>query len=167
MDNMIEPAGLRVLSSLIDLFNNKDKISKVIGEIENKIGEANAAIAVVGKISDIDKNSLAAAEDRAEAAQMLSAAKGKAAGIERKAKESAEARLQASNAAVAEVVAREQEVGGREMRVTAREGELQKTMDSAGRKMRRAEKLKEEADVLMAEAARQLAAFREVASTIS
>ncbi len=159
-----EPAGLRVLSSLIDLVTDKNEVAKVIKAINEARDEANEAIKVVGTIKQIDALSRDASEDRATATVELTKAKVKAKGIVSKGEADAAALIEGNQVIVNVANARGQELNRREIAVSAREKELQKTMDSAGRKLKTAEKLKDQADALTIEAERQLEIFRSATS---
>jgi hypothetical protein len=151
---------------LIDLVTDKDRVAKAIKEINDARDEANAALAAVGTIKQIEKDGLAAAQDRTQAAESVTEARTQAAGIMKRAKAQSEKSLNACNAAAAHVKEREEAADRKERNVAAREKELQKAMDSAGRKLKTAEKLKGEADALTSEAERQLAIFKNAASRV-
>ena len=78
MNYIDNPAGLRVLTSLVDLINNSKEVEKVLDEINKARDEANKKIAVVGKIKDI-------VELRGKAAAALEEAEGALAKAKREA----------------------------------------------------------------------------------
>ncbi|GAF92360.1 unnamed protein product, partial [marine sediment metagenome] len=85
MDLITNPAGLRVLDSLIQLITNKKEIEKVIAEIDAAREKANVRIAAVGKIDDIDKLNAEAAGELRLAVDTLADAKAEATKILRSA----------------------------------------------------------------------------------
>lgn len=167
MSGMIaEPAGLRVLSSLIDLINNKGEVEKIIKSINRARDEANTAIEVVGTIKQIDTLSLEALEDRAAAKEVLERAGIKANGIIAKADAEAVSMLEGSQNTLNALDTRHSALEDRARNVTAREDELQKMMGKAERLHKKAEKLQVDADALMAKANEQLVIFRNAAGRI-
>jgi chromosome segregation ATPase len=169
MQAIESPAGLRVLSSLIDLIDNKSAIKKVIAEIDDKIEEANAKIAVVGKISEIGKLRTQAQEAFSEAINTLDNAKSEAKSIVGKAKGKAgkeTARQKHADQILAAADAREEKLTGREQSIGAREVELQRLMDQNRAAQKEARALKASAEELIASAEAKLAAFENFASKL-
>ncbi len=170
MEQIANPAGLRVLSSLIDLVNNKGEIGKVIAEVESKIDEANAKIAVVGTIKQIDAYSIAASEALSDARAKVQDAKDEAARILEAAGVKVASESEKRSQKAAELSAHKARVAAveqREANCKAREEEMQKTMDSAKGTLKKAKRIMGEAETLAAEAERQLAVFRDAAASLN
>ena len=55
MEQIANPAGLRVLEALVDLIKNASSVDKILTEIHKARDEANKRIAIVGDISDIER----------------------------------------------------------------------------------------------------------------
>ncbi len=170
MNQITNPAGLRVLESLVDFVNNKKEIEKVLTTIHAARDEANERIAVVGKIGDIDRLNGQAATLRQEAQSALGDAKREAESILRKAgvKAMGEKEKQRQAAEILKAAdAREKKLDARETSVTAREKELQEHMDQTAVSHKEATELKGVAEELIAKANEQLALFKSVASQLN
>ena len=170
MEQITNPAGLRVLGSLIQLVENKAEIKKVLAELNQARDEANKKIAVVGTIREIDSLKSEAETLLAEADNTLAQAKREAETLLKKAGVKATSQKEKQRRA-AEILsaqeARDQTLAARESSVTAREQELQAHMDQAKSLHAEATGLKATADELMAKANEQLAVFRQAAASIN
>jgi len=167
MRELGSPAGLRMLESLVYIIDNKDNVKSIIKDITKIRDEANAKIAVVGKIGEIDKLRTKAATALKEAEAELADAKAKAKGILGKAGSNAakEKRRQArADEILSASEAREKKLDSRETRVAARESELQSYMNQAETLQNEAMALKSKADELIAEADKRLEKFNRFAS---
>lgn len=170
MNEIANPAGLRVLGSLIQFIENKGEIKKVLAEISAARDEANEKIRLVGKIKDIDALKRRAEGASRAAEDALSAAKAEAEDILRKAgaKATSEKEKQRKAREVLKAQeARDTELEARERSVTAREQELQAHMDRTSTLQQEASELKTRADELIAKAEEQLALFQSVASQVN
>jgi hypothetical protein len=159
MDLITNPAGLRVLDSLIRLITDKKEVAKVIAEIDEAREKANVRIAAVGKIGDIDRLVDAVAVNLQESIVTLADAKTEAAGILRKAgvKATSERQKQKEASNILErQESRDAALTAREQSVGAREVELQRAMDQAAELQLEATELKATADERMEEAQKQL-----------
>jgi hypothetical protein len=170
MDLITNPAGLRVLDSLIRLITDKKEVAKVIAEIDEAREKANVRIAAVGKIGDIDRLNaeankalyeagIALAEAKAEAADILRKAGAKATSHTQKQRE-AKKILERQESRDAALTAREQSVGAREV-------ELQGAMDQAAELQLKATALQAGADELMEKANRQLEVFEQAIARLN
>ena len=170
MEQIANPAGLRVLESLIHLVENKKEIKKVLAEINEARDDANEKIAVVGKIRDIERIRNQAVSELHEASDTLAKAKREAETLLKKAGVKATSQKEKQRRA-AEILsaqeARDQTLAARESSVTAREQELQAHMDQAKSLHAEATGLKATADELMTKANEQLAVFRQAAASIN
>lgn len=169
MERIANPAGLRVLESLISLISDKDKIGKVLDEIHAARDEANVRIAAVGKIGEIGKLRTRAEEALAEAIDTLDGAKAEAEKIlgEAGAKAKTEkARQKRADAILAAADDRKAALDNRDELVTARETELQSEMDRTTTLHAEATDLKVKADALIIEANERRERFKNFAATI-
>ena len=134
MNQIQNPAGLRVLESLVGLINNADEVDKILASIRKARDEANEKIAVVGKIKDVDRLRGQAAEALEKATSTLSDAEAKADGILKKAGDAAVIAQEKQLRADGVTAAYEKKMAAlesRETRVTAREEGLQTDLDQA------------------------------------
>lgn len=134
MNQIQNPAGLRVLESLIQLVRNSDEIEKVLTEIHRARDEANKQIAVVGSIEDAKRFRAEADAALQQAETVLTDAKRDGEVLLHEAADKSRAVRQAQQRADAARAAFEEKLAdleSRESRITAREQELQSDMDSA------------------------------------
>jgi len=165
MELISNPAGLRVLDSLIQLITNKAEIEKIIASINAARDEANAKIAVVGTIEDVEKLQDKAQKAVVEAVTTLAEAKAEANKLLGKAGSKAAKQreeLRRAREILKGQEERDAQLDARERNVSARENELQALLDQASTQHREATEMKELADAKMAEAESKLKAFREV-----
>jgi hypothetical protein len=138
MEQVANPAGLRVLEALVDLIKNAGAVDKILAEIRKARDDANERIAVVGNIEDIEKCSEQAADSLQEARDTLDSAQQKADVILKKAGDQADAeqeKQRRADAIVAAYEAKAAELESREAKVAAREQEVQEDLNQA-RKIR-------------------------------
>ena len=169
MNHITNPAGLRVLESLISLIENKSEIKKVLAELNGARDEANARIAVVGKISEIGKLKTQAETALAEAINTLDGAKAEADKILGKAGDKAKrekARQKRADEILKTADDRKAVLDRREETVTARETELQALMNQTTTLQAEATELKTQADALMVEENKRLDQFKNFAARI-
>jgi len=165
MEQISNPAGLRVLDSLIQLITNKTEVKKILEEIESARQAANERIKIVGTIKQIEARDVESRAMLAEAESTLQSAKSEADKILGKAgtKAAAEKAKQKKAREILQAQEdRDAQLDARERSVTAREQELQAQMDQAAVQHQEAVAMREQADVKMAEAESKLKAFQEV-----
>ena len=169
MRHIQNPAGLRALESLIQFITDKDSIAKVLRQIHDARDEANAKIAVVGKIDEIDALNAKASEALAEASIELTDAKTQAKRILGKAGKDAaaeKARQNRADSILAAQEARDRDLTTQETNVAARESELQVLMDQVRTQRTEVTELEAQAEALITKANEQLAAFERFSNSL-